>query len=213
MKLLTLILFICLSLNIFAEENKKVIILPKPTLEKNINILEVFNNRKSLRAFKNMDLSLQDLSNILYAGYGINRKDLSKRTAPSAYNLQYVDIYAALKDGFYLYDAKENKLVSILDEDIREMTGMQDFVKNAPLNLVFVSNDKNFNEKIDVKDYDFYSAILAGAISQNIYLYCSAENISTVARGSVPREELSSKLNFLKHQKIIFAQSVGYAAE
>ena len=54
-------------------------------------------------------MSPQALSNLLWAAYGVNRPD-GKRTAPSANNRQTIDVYVALAEGVYLYNAKEHRL-------------------------------------------------------------------------------------------------------
>jgi hypothetical protein len=82
---------------------------------------------------------MQTLSNLLWAGFGINRPD-GRRTAPSASNKQEIDIYVATADTLYVYEAKGNRLHPLLREDIRAKTGIQTFVGEAPMNLVYVAD-------------------------------------------------------------------------
>jgi len=97
--------------------------------------MQVLRERKTTREFAPDKLPQQLLSNLLWAAFGINRPD-GKRTAPSAMNWQEIDIYVAMSDGLFLYDAKENRLEPVLAQDIRPATGTQSFVATAPLNLV-----------------------------------------------------------------------------
>ena len=71
--------------------------------------MQVLADRSSSRSFSAEKLSDQELSNLLWAAFGINRSDTGKRTAPSAVNWQEIDIYVAIADGLYLYDAKNTR--------------------------------------------------------------------------------------------------------
>jgi SagB-type dehydrogenase family enzyme len=165
--------------------------------------------RASSREFSSQDLPLQVLGDLLWAADGINRPESGKRTAPSAVNWQNIDIYVALKSGLYIYNVKTHSLKHILAEDIRAVTGTQEFVKDIPLNLVFVADFLKINRGTDeVKN--FYSAAHTGFISQNVYLYCASEGLATVVRGMVDREAMTKSLMLRPEQKVIFAQSVGY---
>ena len=101
--------------------------------------MQVLKDRKSAREFGPGTLSPQTLSNLLWAAFGINRPD-GHRTAPSAMNWQEVSIYVATAEGVYIYDAKANALNPVLPGDFRAATGTQSFVKDAAVNLVYVSD-------------------------------------------------------------------------
>jgi SagB-type dehydrogenase family enzyme len=189
----------------FSEELKPIKLL-KPQLDKGKPLMQVLKDRSSLRSFSNEKLSLQVLSNLLWAAFGVNRVDTGKRTAPSAMNRQEIDIYVATADGLYLYDAKAHSLIPILAEDIRAMTGRQDYVKDAPVTLVYVAD----YSRMDSADKDFYSAADTGFIGENVYLYCASEGLATVVRASINRQALSEAMKLRPDQKVILAQSVGY---
>ena len=112
----------------FGEE-VKLVLLPAPQVEGGRPLMQVLKDRQSSRSFSQEKLSAQLLSNLLWAAFGINRQETGKRTAPSAVNWQEIDIYVTTADGLYLYDAKSHALKLILSEDIRALTGKQDFVK------------------------------------------------------------------------------------
>jgi SagB-type dehydrogenase family enzyme len=186
----------------------KTIELPKPKMEGGKPLMEVLKERKSSREFSDEKLPLQILSNMLWAANGINRPD-GKRTAPTAMNKQEIDVYVAMAEGLYLYDAKENKLVAVLAGDIREATGKQPFVKNAPVNLVFVSDYAKFGN-IPEDQKIFYSATDTGYISQNVYLFCASEGLATVVRAYVDKPALERTMKLRSDQKVILTQTVGY---
>jgi len=169
----------------------------------------VLKDRKSSREFSSEKLSLQTLSNLLWAAFGVNRPSSGKRTAPSAVNWQEIDIYVATADGLYLYDAMKHLLMPILNEDIRALAGTQRFVKDAPINFVFVADFSKMG-RAGTEEKNFYSATDTGFISQNVYLYCASEGLATVVRGLIDRDALSKAMKLRPDQKIILAQTVGY---
>ena len=113
-------------------QNLKSISLPKPQTAGGKALMEVLAHRASDRAFSSQQLTPQVISNLLWAAFGINRPD-GRRTAPSAANMQEIDIDPALAHGLYLWDAKTNELQQTLAGDIRKSTGQQTFVATAPL--------------------------------------------------------------------------------
>jgi SagB-type dehydrogenase family enzyme len=205
------LIFFVLSMqsSLLAAQEPKEIKLLTPQTEGGRPLMQVLKERQSSREFSAEKLPLQMLSNLLWAADGVNRPDSGKRTAPSAMNWQNIDIYVATADGLYLYNALEHKLTVILSEDVRAATGKQDFVKDVPLNLIYVADFSKINRGTD-EDKNFYSAAHTGFISQNVYLYCASEGLATVVRGLIDREALAKVIKLRPDQKVIFAQSVGY---
>jgi SagB-type dehydrogenase family enzyme len=201
-----LLLMSVFCLTVSAQD--KEIKLPAPQKEIGKPLMQVLNSRQSVRSFAPTPLSFQDISNLLWAAFGINRED-GKRTAPSSRNIQDIDIYVFIPDGVFLYNAKENKLVPISSEDLRGMTGTQDYVKSAPLNLVYISDQSKMG-KASSEDKYITSGADAGFIAQNVYLYCASQNLGAVVRASVDKKPLFSKLNLKQGQVIVLTQTVGY---
>jgi SagB-type dehydrogenase family enzyme len=183
--------------------------LPPPNLSSGKSLMQSLQARKSSRDFSNKKLPVQILSNLLWAACGINRPDSGKRTSPSAVNWQEIDVYVAMAEGLYLYSAKEHILKPVLNRDIRALTGKQSFVKEAPVNLIYVSDYSKIS-KADIDERNFYSATDTGFISQNVYLFCASEGLATVVRGMLDKEALSKVMNLKDTQKITLAQTVGY---
>jgi nitroreductase len=182
--------------------------LPSPQMEGGKPLMQALKDRKTTRTFSEEKLPAQTLANLLWAAFGINRPD-GRRTAPSAKNWQEIDIYVATADGFFLWDPRENTLNSILTKDSRALAGTQAYVKDAAANLVYVAD----YSKVDGGGYD--KDVLVGAdtgfISQNVYLYCASEGLATVVRAAIDRDMLAKELKLRPDQKVILAQSVGYA--
>ena len=169
--------------------------------------MQVLKERKTRREFSPENLPTQVLANLLWAAFGINRPD-GGRTAPSAMNWQEIDIYVAMGDGLFLYNAKANRLEPILAQDVRAATGTQAFVAAAPLNLVYVADLSKRGQS--GSEAEFFTAADVGFISENVYLFCTSEGLATVVRGSVDRAALAKIMKVGPNQKILLAQSVGY---
>src|ERR1039458_1268471 len=131
-----------------------------------------------------------------------------RRTAPSAMNWQEIDIYVALGDGLFRYNAIASRLEPILAQDMRAATGTQAFVAAAPLNLVYVADRSKTGQS--GSEAELFTAADVGFISENVYLFCTSEGLATVVRGSVDRAALAKVMKLRPDQKILLAQSVGY---
>lgn len=182
---------------------QNLIPLPEPRREGGMPLMEALDKRQSSREYSSREIPEQELSDLLWAAWGYNRSGQKKRTAPSSNNKQEISVYLAKKDGLYLYEAEMNALLKITDADIREATGKQAFVKDAPLNLIFVADTK-------LQSSTNSSFANAGFISQNVYLYCASAGLETVVRGWFDAELLHHTMNLDENQKIILCQTVGY---
>ena len=182
--------------------------LPAPRREGGKPLMQALAERHSTRAFSDRPLSEQQLSDLLWAAFGVSRPDSGKRTAPSASNRQEIGIYVVLPAGAYLYEAQAHTLKRIAEGDLRAATGTQDYVGAAALNLVYVADFSKMQG--DERNRVFYSAADTGFIAQNVYLYCASEGLGTVVRGLIDRDALAKQLKLNEHQRITLAQSAGY---
>jgi nitroreductase len=198
-----IILFSCKQTTNYSINN-----LPQPEIKGGKPLMIALRDRCSTREFSNKEFTPQQISNLLWAADGINRPESGKLTAPSACNRQDIDIYVALKSGVYLFKSKEHQLDKKLGTDIRVNIGMQVFVKEAPLCLIYVADLAKTCGNDTSKIID--AAADAAYISENVYLYCSSENLATVVLGMVNRSFLSNILQLRKEQKIVFAQPLGF---
>ena len=185
--------------------------LPAPQAPRNTLLIDALKLRKSSREFSEKRLPLGLVSSLLWAALGINRPDSGKRTAPSAHNWQEIDVYAVLPEGIFRYDAAAHALQRIVSGDFRALTGLQDFVGRAPLNLVYVANLSRMTDA-SAEDRAFFLAADAGFVAQNVYLFCASESLATVVRGLVDRKALAPAMRLRPDQRIVLAQTVGYPA-
>lgn len=187
------------------------IVLPAPKKEGGLPLMEALMKRRSSRKFSEREIDLQTLSDLLWATFGFGGGG-KRRTAPSSHNRQETDLYVALASGTYVYDPVENVLRLVLAEDIRALTGMQDFVPVAPLNLVYVADTSKITGK-DERGTVETAYVDTGFISQNAYLFCASAGLSTVTRAMIDKQALAAKLSLRPEQVITLAQTVGYPEE
>ncbi len=182
--------------------------LPPPERSGGLPLMQAFAQRHSSRDFAATELPLPLLSNLLWAANGVNRDD-GRRTAPSAMNAQEIDIYVALPSGAYLYDAGANALRLVAGADVRRVTGYQDFVDDAPLDLVYVA-DHSRMRLVPVSMRPSYANVAAGAITQNVYLFAASNGLVSVIRAWIDREAIANALGLSHDQEVLLSQTVGF---
>ncbi len=185
------------------------IILPdsRDTLAMPLN--HALQERHSSRIFKSDELPLSFISAILWAGFGINRPD-GKRTAPSAFNSQDIDLYLVCQKGLFKYHPADHSLIPLSSADLRQTTGSQAFVESAPMHIILVSDSTRLDASAD--EALQWSWAHTGLIVQNVYLACAAIGLSTVVRSTLDRTALSSQMGLMSHQHITLAQTIGFPA-
>jgi SagB-type dehydrogenase family enzyme len=182
--------------------------LPAPDKRGGLPLMQALAQRHSSREFAPDALSQEVLSGLLWAAFGVNRPG-GGRTAPSAINAQEIDIYVALPAGAYRYDAKAHRLQRVAASDLRRVTGYQDFVDEAPLDLVYVA-DHTRMRMIPVAQRESYASAAAGAIAQNVYLYAASNGLATVIRAWIDRTAVADALGLSHDQQVLLSQTVGY---
>ncbi len=184
------------------------ILLPTPHMAGGTPLLDCLRLRRTSREFSPEPLPAQTLSDLLWAGFGVNRPESAHRTAPSAMNSQEIDLYVATPQGLYLFEPKPQRLRPLRVGDLRAQTGGQEFVTQAPVALIYVA-DATRMPKAKPAERAFYNAIDTGFISQNIYLFCAARGLATVVH-ELNRAPLAQAMRLRPEQTIVIAQSVGF---
>ena len=183
-----------LGLTSLQAQSLKAIKLNAPDKTRGASVMKALADRHSEREFANKKLSLQDLSDLMWAAIGINRED-GKRTAASALNKQDVDVYVLMEEGAYLYDPKAHQLNPVAEGDHRPLIGG----KQTSVN----SGTPQLRER--------FGALDAGLVSQNIALFCSGCGLVTVPRGSMEADALKKVLKLSDSQIPMINHPVGYA--
>lgn len=183
--------------------------LPPAQTTGGLPLMQALQQRQSQREFRPTALTAQQLSDLLWAAAGINRAEHGGRTAPSAMNAQEVDLYVALPQGLYRYEPQRHVLLLIKAEDVRRVTGYQDFVDNAPLDLVYVA-DHGRMKMVPAAARESYASAAAGAMAQNVYLHCASAGLATVVRAWFDRQALTQAMGLTPDQQILLTQTVGW---
>lgn len=182
--------------------------LPPPETTGGMGLMDALQQRQSRRDFLPEPLSQQTLSNLAWAACGINRRELNGRTAPSALNAQEIDLYLALSQGLYRYLPRQHRLEHVVAQDVRRVTGYQDFVDSAPLDLVFVADHTRMG-LVPASKRVAYSAISAGAVAQNVALFCASAGLANVVRAWFDRHALAQAMLLGPEHQILLTQTVG----
>lgn len=206
----------CMSL---AEaQHTKDVSLPLPDKNRGVSVMKALSQRMSVRECAQKDLSLSDLSDVLWAANGVNRPDEGRRTAPSALNKQDIDVYVFTDEAVYLYDYEHHALKHCVDGDWRQLLAgppsparAQDFVKAFPVILLFVSDMERFG--MSGERVKLMAAMDAGIVSQNVSLFCAATGLCTVPRASMDADGIRKLLKLSDSQLPLMNNPVGYPKE
>ena len=213
MKCLSIFVMMMLITGSLSGQVLQEIKLNAPDMERGLTIMKAFEKRASATSFSSRELSLQDLSDLLWSSAGINRPENGKRTSPTAVNAQDIDVYVLMKSGAYLYDAKTHTLMGVAAGDNRKMVSeRQANFANAPVMLVLVSDISRFRG--DDKDLKLtWAAMDAGIVPQNIAIFCAGTGLVTRPRASMDTEGLKKLLELSATQYPLLNNPVGYPNE
>jgi SagB-type dehydrogenase family enzyme len=195
----------------------RAIALKQPNTNGGAPLIQAMQNRISTRQFASENVTLEDLSGILWSAYGINR-EAGGRTVPSAFGIYPLKIYVVMANGIYQYQPEKNELTPIVQGDYRQYTGddMSPYAATAPLNLLFYadfSKYKTGNEGLDTflaGAGDRFVAVNTGTCIQDVYLYCASEGLKTVAHGTINEAKMKELLQLDDQHKFVIAQTIGY---
>lgn len=195
-----------------AAENE-VIKLPDPQTEGGMPLMKALSLRKSTRGNFGPDtkLSMQQMSNMLWAACGVNRSG-NYRTSPSAANWNNIDIYVTTADGLYLYDPIKHTLKVLGKEDIRAVSGQQPFVTKAPVNLIYVADYKkaSFGGGEQAPTAETWSYANTGFIAQNVYLWSASEDLACIVRAMADKDAIKIALKLRPEQHFMLAQTIAH---
>ncbi|SKD00440.1 SagB-type dehydrogenase domain-containing protein [Burkholderia sp. YR290] len=174
-------------------------------------LLDALAARQTSREFADTPLDHGTLGDLLWAADGINRARGNGRTAPSALGGYEIDIYVLLASGAYRYDPVAHALTLVAAADLRAMTGYQEFLGHAPVNLVYVA-DLTRMQDVPHAQREAFASASAGAILQNVYLFCASTGLAAAARGWMNRTALAASLKLPVGSVALLAQTVGHFA-
>lgn len=195
------------SVSLAAEDIK----LPVPEKTGGIGILDAVAVRQSARDFEDSELTLQQLSTLLWVAGGVNRED-GKLTHATASNIQDMIIFVFTKSGTYRYNPSEHSLTLIADGDNRALTGSQPFVAKAAVDLLYIQDAgkwANLGRKTPPEVILNCGFAHAGLSMQNVYLYAASQGWGARTRMNFDREGLTKLLGLTENHNFTLMQCVG----
>ena len=186
--------------------------LPAPEKSGGMPLLDCLSARASHRDFAEEPLTLEQLSNLLWAAGGVNRPEQGKLVYPTAMNVKDLIIFAVTAEGAYKYDPQAHALSEVAKGDFRADTGKQDYVAKAAVCLVYVQDTKAWETlpfKADPEGIKGCGFIHAGSAAQNASLYIASQGWGGVVRTSFDGEKLASVLGLSDGQTVKLVQSIG----
>ncbi len=199
--------------------------LPTPKIRTGKSLPQSLRRRQTMREISDRKMPIQLLSNLLWAACGVNRRrgpfGALGITAASASNSQEIELYVALEQGVYLFDAREHRLLPIVASDLRTMAigpGQKNVAMKAPAQLLYVvdierlTHTSGFQEPglHDPEVQKSYYYVDTGLIAGNVYLFAASQGLAAWFH-NCDRAGLSRKLNLRPQQHVLFAQTVGYS--
>jgi len=205
-------------------KDQRPIKLPVPKDIGNKTVMAALRQRRTVRTISGKKLPIQLLSDLLWAAFGVNRKKgpfgICGRTAASASNSQEIDLYVALPEGIYLYEAVPHRLTPVVAGDLRALAigrGQGNAGANAPVRIIYVVDiDKLLHsagyQEPGLKDPEIqrsYYYVDTGLIAGNVALFAASQGL-TAWFHNCQKAPLAEKLKLRSTQRVLFGQTVGW---
>lgn len=205
-------------------KDSNVIKLPKPRDKSDASVEEALHGRRSIRSYKNEPLTLAEISQLLWAAYGLN-EDIKAglreglKTAPSAGACYPLEIYliagkvTALPEGIYKYNPEEHTLEKICGGDKRaelcNAAYWQDMIKDAPASIVYSAIYERMTGRYGNRGRDRYVCMDLGHSAQNVYLQAFSLGIGTCAVGAFDDKAVKKVIPFTKKEEPLYIMPLG----
>lgn len=203
--------------------NGAIIKLPAPKTDGNISVEKALSHRRSIRNYSNDSLTLAEVSQMLWAAWGISDSTTYKgfylRTTPSAGALYPFEVYLVagkvigLEAGVYKYDAIKNSLTQIIKGDIRvdlfKASYSQTFVKKAPISIFWSAVFERTTSKYHERGRERYVCMDVGHSGENVYLQAEGLGLGTCAIGAFSDNAISKLLGLPKEEEPLYIMPVG----
>ncbi len=212
-----------------SKKNKQVmremIELPAPNKKGIMSVEESLQKRRSIRQYKNISLSLEQISQVLWAAYGVSDAEsfrgIKLKTAPSAGATFPLEIYLmagnveGIESGLYKYHPEEHGLTLHLSGDIRDKVASaclgQRMLKDAPASVIYNAVFDRTASRYGQRGIDRYVCMDLGHSAQNVYLQTTAIGLATCAIGAFDDDKLSKIIKPLDNEEVLYLMPFGYA--
>ncbi|MFH1347965.1 MAG: SagB/ThcOx family dehydrogenase [Candidatus Margulisiibacteriota bacterium] len=196
-----------------AALSARTIDLPQPKIISKFSLEEAIFRRRSWRNFKNKEIPMQHLSQILWAAQGITDKTYGFRAAPSAGALYPIYIYIAKKDGVFRYLPDGHRLLELSNKDVRPSLARaslgQSYLKDAPVDIIIAANFAVTQAKYGPRAFR-YVCMEIGHVAENIHLQAVALGLGSVPVGAFWDDVIRTNIKLPDNQDPLYIIPVGY---
>ncbi|TAL68198.1 MAG: SagB/ThcOx family dehydrogenase [Bacteroidetes bacterium] len=207
--------------------DKTILNLPAPNLKSNVSIEEALQQRRSVREYSDEPLTLQQISQLLWAAYGITRHAVNGpdfirggfRTTPSAGALYPLEFYIIvgnveeIEPGIYKYNSEKHELSLCLKGDKRDdlchAAQLQEMFEKAPVTIVITAVFSRTTGKYGARGREHYVWLEAGHSAQNICLQCVSLGLGTCTVGAYSDSDVFKVLKLPSEEEPIYLLPVG----
>jgi SagB-type dehydrogenase family enzyme len=192
--------------------------LPAPKIKGKVTVEETMNLRKSVRQFQDVPLSIEHVSQLLWAAQGITHSwgDRQFRTAPSAGATYPLETYLFTASGVYKYNVQEHSLVRIFENDLRtelsEVSLGQTSLSQSHAVFLFTGIEERTAQRYGERAYR-YMCMEAGHVAQNIHLQAVALGLGSVPVGAFDDAKVTELLKLAENEVPLYMVPVGYSLE
>jgi SagB-type dehydrogenase family enzyme len=196
-----------------AAEDMNQIKLPKPRTRGGISVEEAIKARRSVRSYAPTDISMEDLSQLLWACQGVTDERRGYRAAPSAGALYPLEVYVVKSDGVFRYVPDTHSLEAISGRDVRRELAAaalgQGFVAQVPVDIVICAVHSRITSRYGQRGIR-YTDMEAGHAAENLFLQAEALGLSSVAVGAFNDASVARVLGLPDDTKPLYILPVGH---
>jgi len=195
--------------------------LPPPAVQGGPGLWEVLKTRRSVRAYTRDPMSIENLSQILWATQGITGSvgEYKLRTAPSAGALYPIETYLlinrvdGLKPGLYHYDVETHQLdilkLGDYSREVRSGALDQQIAERASVVFIWSAIFQRSKWKYLQRAYR-YIFLDAAHIAQNLALAAEGLGLGSCQIGALYDDYLNELLDFdVRDECVIYLSSIG----
>ncbi len=206
-----------LFLSTFSYGDEDMLIkLPKPKEKSNVSLEETIKKRRSERRLSGGELTLDQISQVLWSCQGITDEKKNFRSAPSAGATYPLEIYLISADGFFQYVPDAHALKRLKSKDMRQELSRacygQGFVKDASIDIIICADFERTTGRYGERGEN-YVYVEVGHAAQNVHLQAVAEGLGSVPVGAFSDEKIKELLGLPEELIPLYVIPVGYVSK
>jgi SagB-type dehydrogenase family enzyme len=204
----------------------KTVKLPPPVLDGSVSVERCLAQRRSVRRYSNQPLKLAEVSQLLWAAYGVTEPmpNVSGvrgglKTAPSAGGLYPLELYVvvgnvtSLDPGIYRYRPETHDLMLVQVGDRRKPLALaalgQTMIRDAPASIVYSAVFRRNTGKYGDRGRQRYVCMDLGHSAENVYLQCGSMGLGTCAIGAFNDDAVKLVVRMTKEEEPLYIMPVG----